>query len=246
MNQLLLDLGPAPPPTLDNFIDGGNHAAVAALRRLCEAPVADAPARCLYLWGETGSGRSHLLRAACDALDGRLLSGASATVGDLRAALDVDPSRVRWMLCVDDVQDIGADVQESLFHALNAMREDPRAAIVVAGNASPRDLALDPSRDDLRSRLAWGLAFQLQRLDDDAMDAALARRAEDTGFALSPDVRRYLLTHFTRDLGSLMRIVDALDRSAREQKRVITVPMVRACLQTSIDFDRLQAVDHAA
>jgi DnaA-homolog protein len=247
MNQLLLDLGPAPPPTLDNFIAGDNQAALAAVRRLCAAPVADPPARCLYLWGDAGSGRSHLLRAACDALDGRLLAGASATADDLRAALDVHPSRARWLVCVDDVAATDADVQEALFHALNAMREDPRAAIVVAGDAAPRDLALHPSRDDLRSRLAWGLAFQLQPLDDAAMDAALARRADDTGFALSADVRRYLLTHFTRDLGSLMRMVDALDRYAREQKRVITVPMVRAYLQTSIDFDRLpQAFDHAA
>ncbi len=249
MNQLLLDLGPPPQPTLANFIVGRNVEAVAALRRLCAAPMADPPARCLYFWGEAGSGRSHLLRAACELLDGRYLSahsitGPSISVLDVRDALARDPSQARCMVAIDDIQETTAEVQEALFHALNAMREDPRAAIVVAGNAVPRDLALAAGRDDLRSRLAWGLAFELHGLDDGAKDAALARHAGERGFALTPDVRRHLLTHFARDLGSLMRIVDALDRYALEHQRAITVPLIREYLERANLFD--EPLDHAA
>ena len=244
MNQLLLDLGPPPQPTFDNFIVGRNAEALAAMRRLCAAPVGDPPARCLYLWGEAGSGRSHLLRAACALLGGRYLTGASAAAEEVRAALTHDASQPRCLVAIDDVEQIGADAQEALFHALNAMREDPRAAIIVAGNAAPRDLALAPGRDDLRSRLAWGLAFELHGLDDEAKDAALARRAEERGFALAPDVRRHLLTHFARDLGSLMRMVDALDRYALEHQRAITVPLIRKYLERASLFD--EPLDHAA
>ncbi len=254
MNQLLLDLGPPPQPTLDNFVVGRNAEALAALRRLCAAPVADPPARCLYLWGEAGSGRSHLLRAACGLLGGRYLSarsmvsssiaGPSISVAAVRDAIARDPSQPRCLVAIDDVEATTPDVQEALFHALNAMREDPRAAIVVAGNAAPRDLELAPGRDDLRSRLAWGLTFELYRLDDDAKDAALARRADERGFALAPDVRRYLLTHFARDLGSLMRIVDALDRYALEQQRAVTVPLIREYLERASLVD--ERLDHVA
>ncbi len=249
MNQLLLDLGPAPQPTLDNFIVGRNAEALAVLRRLCAAPVADPPARCLYLWGEAGSGRSHLLRAACGLLGGRYLSAsaiaaASVAADDVRGAMTCASSQARCLLAIDDVEETGAEVQEALFHALNAMREDPRAAIVVAGNAAPRDLALVPGRDDLRSRLAWGLAFELHGLDDAAKDAALARHAGERGFALAPDVRRHLLTHFARDLGSLMRMVDALDRFALEQQRAVTVPLIRDYLERASLFD--EPLDHAA
>ena len=257
MNQLLLDLGAPPPPTLDNFIVGRNAEALAAMRRLCAAPVADPPARCLYLWGEAGSGRSHLLRAACELLGGRYWSPASTTVDtntvdsiaidhvrDITTAMTCSSSQSRCLLAIDDVETFDADTQEALFHALNAMREDPRAAIIVAGNAAPRDLKLAPGRDDLRSRLAWGLAFELHRLDDDAKDAALARRAQARGFALSPDVRRHLLTHFARDLGSLMRIVDALDRYGLEHQRAITLPLIREYLERASRFD--ERLDHAA
>lgn len=244
MNQLLLDLGPRPRPTLDNFIVGNNVEALASLRRLCAAPVADPPARCLYFWGEAGSGRTHLLRAACESLDGRYLAAASITARELHAAMSCAPSQARCLLAIDDVEATGPDVQEALFHALNAMREEPRAAIVVAGNAPPRGLSLAPGRDDLRSRLAWGLAFELQSLDDDAKDAALARHADERGFALAPDVRRHLLTHFARDLGSLMRIVDSLDRFALERRRAITVPLIREYLERASLFD--EPLDHAA
>lgn len=244
MNQLLLDLGPRPRPTLDNFIVGNNVEALAALRRLCAAPVADPPARCLYLWGEAGSGRSHLLRAACESLGGRYLVAESVTARDVCGAMNCAPSQPRCLLAVDDVEETAADVQEALFHALNAMREDPRAAIVVAGNAAPRGLGLAPGRDDLRSRLAWGLAFELHSLDDDAKDAALAHHASERSFPLAPDVRRHLLTHFSRDLGSLMRMVDALDRFALEHHRTITVPLIREYLERASLFD--EPLDHAA
>jgi len=246
MNQLLLDLGPPPAPTFDNVVAGRNVVALAALRRLCAGPVDDPSDRCLYLWGEPGSGRSHLLQAACTAAGGTYLDGPRASRA-LRAIIDeaaADPGPTRWLVALDDVEAADADTQETLFHAINAMRQDPRAAIVVAGNAAPKDLVLAPGRDDLRSRLGWGLAFELHRLDDAEKDAALARRADAMGFPLSPDVRRYLLTHFSRDLGSLMQTLDALDRHAREQRRIVTVPMIRTWSQR--DAVESGPLDHAA
>lgn len=241
MNQLLLDLGPPPRPTFVNFVAGRNDEAFAALQRLCSAPVDDPPARCLYLWGEPGSGRSHLLRAACDAFGGRYLAGAAITPASLDEARAVDGRSTRWLLAIDDVETAAADAQVALFHLLNAMREDPRAAVVVAGNVAPRDLPYAPERDDLRSRLAWGLVYRLHALDDDAKADALARHATDCGFALTPDVQRYLLTHFARDLGSLMRTVQGLDRFALEQHRPITLPLIREFTQRAIQFPQTAA-----
>lgn len=249
MTQLLLDLEPPRVPTLDNFIVGRNGEAVAALRALDATHPAEGSARCLYLWGETGSGRSHLLRAAATAMGGRYVEGRQATPELLRSASTFSSDGARRMLALDDVDACDADAQEALFHVVNVLRDEPRGVLVVAGNAAPRALALVSGRDDLRSRLAWGLGYQIHRLDDDEKDAALARRAYDHGFPLSLEVRRYLLTHFSRDLGSLMRMVDALDRHAREEQRIVTVPLVRDFLQRTIPFDaterRLRA-DHVA
>ena len=237
MTQLLLDLEPPLVPTFDNFMvgrDPANAEAVAALRRLDTA--VHASERCIYLWGEAGSGCSHLARAAGDAFGGRVVPGGATEAGALRdAAVAIERGDGR-LLAVDDVQSLDAEAQEALFHVVNRLRDDPRGLLVVTGNAVPRDLALRPGRDDLRSRLAWGLVYRMHRLDEDEKDEALARRAEGRGFPLTPEVRRYLLTHFARDLGSLMRMIDALDRHAREHRRIVTVPLIRDFLQRSIEF----------
>jgi DnaA family protein len=243
MTQLLLDLEPPRVPTLDNFVVGRNAEVLAALRHLCTTVPEHPSARCLYLWGPKGSGRSHLAAATCSLLGGSLLVGSEASAADVREAAEriVDGAPdVRRMLAVDGVEQLNADAQEALFHAINLLRDDPRGALLVTGGATPRDLFLKPGRDDLRSRLAWGLVYQLHRLDDSEKDAALEQRAEQQGFPLTPEVRRYLLTHFSRDLGSLMRMVDALDRHAREHRRIVTVPLIREFLQRPIDLDAQQ------
>ena len=234
MTQLLLDLEPPKRPTFDDFIVGRNAEVVTALRRLVahRGDGGDPSQRCLYLWGEDGSGRSHLCVAVADARASESLDGRHTSAAALRAQVADDGPT----LVVDDVEALDPEAQEALFHAINRVRDDPAGILVVTGTTAPRDLALAPGRDDLRSRLAWGLAYPVHRLDDDAKDAALARRAHGHGYPLTPDVRRYLMTHFSRDLGSLMRMVDALDRHAREHRRVVTVPLIRDFLQRRIDL----------
>ncbi len=230
--QLLLEIDPPARPTFDNFVVGRNAEALAAVRRLC-APDADrAGNRFVYLWGSAGSGRSHLLRAACDACGGTYVERATPDL--LGVAVDATPP----LIAVDDVDAVADAAQEALFHAVNVLRarsdDVASTALLVAGGAAPRDVALAPGRDDLRSRLAWGLVYRLDELDDDEKDAALVRHADQRGFPMPPDVRRYLLTHFARDLGSLMRAVDAIDRHGRQQQRVMTVPLVRDYLQARL------------
>jgi DnaA family protein len=228
--QLLLDLDPPPRPTFDNFVAGANAEAVAAVRRAIGDPAVAVNDRFVYVWGEPGSGRSHLLRAACEEVGGRYVDAAQANADEIKAVVAAQVP----LLAVDDVERLGPTAQEALFHAINALRDTPRGVLVASGPALPRDLALDAARDDLRSRLAWGLVYRLERLDDAEKDAALDRHARQRGFPLAPDVRRYLLTHCARDLGSLMQLVDALDRHARERRHVLTVPIIREFLQRAL------------
>ena len=240
MTQLLLDLESVPKPTFDNFVIGANAEAIAAIRRFCSGAVTDGTMRFVYLWGQGGSGRSHVLRAVCSEFDGRYLDASDATAATIRAAADhAGP------LAIDDVERLEAEAQEALFHAINVRRETPATATFVAGNAMPRDLVLDGEREDLRSRLAWGLVYRLEQLDDDEKDAALVRHATQRGFPLSLEVRRYLLTHCSRDLGVLMQIVDTLDKHGREHQRILTVPLVREFMQHELPLHRSTASEAA-
>ena len=66
-------------------------------------------------------------------------------------------------------------------------------------------------RDDVRTRLAWGLVYQVHALSDDEKAQALSAHAASRGFGLPADVVEYLLTHMPRDMRTLVAVVDALD-----------------------------------
>ena len=105
-------------------------------------------------------------------------------------------------------------------------------ALVASGDAAPAQLAL---REDLRSRLAWGLAFELHPLSDAEKAAALRAHARARALDLGEDVVAYLLRHARRDMASLIAILDALDRYSLEQKRPVTLPLVRDALESMKD-----------
>ena len=201
MQQLPLAISPAPAPTFDNFIEGANSEALLRVRELAEGSLQET---IVYLWGEPGSGRSHLLRSAA----------ARAT-----------PER--QLVVVDDVHTLDEPAQVSLFNAINLAREG-RGAVLVAGNAPPAQLAL---RDDLRSRLAWGLVYQLKALTDEDKARHLRAEAEHRGLRLPDEVIRYLLNHLPRDLPSLNSAIELLDRYSLSRQRHITLPLVREALK---------------
>jgi DnaA-homolog protein len=198
MQQLVLDIRPAAEPDFDNYIAGPNAEALARVRDLATGALREA---IVYLWGEAGSGRTHLLHAAARAN--------------------------RQLVIADDVEGLDPAAQQQLFAAINAAREGA-APVLAAGGVSPAGLAL---REDLRTRLAWGLVYQLKPLSDadkaEHLRAAAARR----GLRLSDEVVGYLLTRLPRDLPSLNTVLDALDRYSLAAKRPVTVPLVREALE---------------
>jgi len=222
VKQLALDIAPAPPPEFGNFVTGGNAEAVAALRALAAGTGGE---RIVYLWGERGSGRSHLLcAAAAEARRG----GREVLQADAGAALPAyEAVEAGALAIVDDVDALADAAQVALFNLLNAARTG-RGAVLAAGACAPRSLALRP---DVVTRLGSGLVYQIRGLTDGEKAEALRRHAAGRGFALGDEVIGYLLTHARRDLPSLMMLLEALDRHSLEAKRPITVPLLRELLQ---------------
>ena len=200
MRQLPLQISQPAEPSFDNFIAGENAEALAGVRQLAAGELREA---IVYLWGETGSGRTHLLRAAAGA-------NASLTIAD-------------------DVQTLAADEQQRLFGAINAAR-DGRGAVLAAGSAPPAALAL---REDLRTRLAWGLVYHLKPLGETEKMRHLQAEAGRRGLALSDEIAAYLLARVPRDMATLTALLEALDREALTRKRPLTLPLVREVLGAS-------------
>jgi len=220
MKQLALTLAPPPAPSLDNFYPGRNAELLAALRGLADGISAE---RYFYLWGESGCGRSHLLRAMAGALAARKV--ATAYVGAAAPLPAADP--LLRALVVDDVEKLQPSAQAAFFNLYNSVREK-QGIVLAAGSRPPANLAMRP---DLVTRLGWGLVYQVHALDDGEKIAALKRHAAARSFDLPDGVAEYLLRHFRRDLPSLMNVLDALDQHSLQAKRPITLPLLRELLQ---------------
>lgn len=229
MKQLALDFASRPLPALDNFIEGRNGELYSHLRRLA---VRQANERFFYVWGRPGSGRSHLLKGVVAAL-----LGAGAAAAFVSCAADTRFAEgLERMDCValDDVDRLDEAGQIAAFGLYNALREG-NGSLLACGSGPPVQLKL---REDLVTRLAWGLVYQVHALTDDEKARALADHAAGRGFRLLPEVCDYLLTRASRDLPSLLATLDALDRYSLETKRPVTVPLARELLLAAERRDR--------
>jgi DnaA family protein len=226
--QFVLDLARPEAPSFDNFVAGGNREPLAALRALSAGASAESG---ILLWGAAGAGKSHLLRATAAAAAVVRPVVDCATPQDVPPIEDVPPSA---LVIVDALDSAGAGAQGRLFTLVNELPARG-GQWVAAATAPPASLAL---RDDLRTRLALGLVFEVVPLADRDKSVALAAYARERGFRLSDDVIAYLLVHGRRDMPTLVTTLTALDRHSLAIQRAITVPMLREWLQRDLGLSR--------
>ena len=219
--QLLLDIHRQAPPTFANFVTGSNRELVERVKAIAQPQSLDA----VYLWGPPGCGRSHLLAATAAAADRPTCLLAAKAVGPV---LDLAPGT---LLLVDDVDQLDADAQITLFRTYNAARLGGYG-LLFAGPVPPAELAL---REDLRTRFGLCLIYELKPLTDEEKAAALRHLAAGRGMRLDDGIITYLLRHGRRDLPALMATVEALDRASLELKRPATLPLLREILQLPLE-----------
>ncbi|UCH47599.1 MAG: DnaA regulatory inactivator Hda [Betaproteobacteria bacterium] len=218
MRQMALSLAPAPAPTLRNFVHGRNAELMSLLSALANGARAE---RFVYIWGVRGCGKTHLLRAMGAAFAEHNVATAVFTGGELQ--VDIPQCEV---ILADDVDQLTESDQERLFNVYNKQR-DGGGVLIAAGAVPPARLEL---RNDLVTRLGWGLVYQVHTLSDEEKMAAMIEHARARGFSLNREVIDYLLKRQARDLPGLLGMLDALDRYSLESKRAVTIPLVRELL----------------
>lgn len=228
MKQIALDIGLATGPTLASFFAGPNEAALRHLEIWVgqkSGCVARSPVP-TYLWGSSGSGKTHLLKAVQEALREQ-----GASVGWLDATVQEPPEfSENWAaVLMDDVHLYTAVQQHAAFNwFVNAQTH--QRWVLGAGELPPADLKL---REDLRTRLGWGHVFHLQVLSEPERRAVLRKAADARGIFLGDDVMDYILTRFSRDLGHLMELLDLIDGYALQTKRGITIPLIKSMMENT-------------
>ena len=230
MEQLVFELVLPEPPGFANFLAGRNAELVDAL----SAFVTGGRDTGMLIWGGPGVGKTHLARAAVAlaqerGLGARMFAHPREIDDDALASLRASTEQV---IAIDGIDLADEAAAGRLFTLYNAIKE--RQARLIATSRTP--LAALPLREDLRTRLGWGLVYELLALDDDAKPAALAVYAKGRGIVLSDDVIDYLLRHGRRDMPSLLATLAALDRQSLATKRPITVPLLKGWLQRELEW----------
>jgi DnaA-homolog protein len=224
MQQMALDIGLKPVASLQSFLAGPNQAALEHLQ-LWASSTMRSPVP-TYLWGESASGKTHLLKAVREALREQ-----GAQVGWIDASVHEPPEfNPAWSAVIlDDVHLYTAVQQHAAFNwFINAQTE--QRWVLGAGTLPPADLQL---RDDLRTRLGWGHVYALHVLTEPERRAVLRQEADARGVFLGDEVMDFMLKRFSRDLGSLMQLLQQLDGYALSTKRAITIPLIKSMLESA-------------
>lgn len=223
--QLALAIGLTEPPSLDNFYAAQHEPVVALLRQFASGD----GEQYLYLWGKKGCGVSHLLVGVVEAAHYHGIASAYLSLAD---AIEY-PTSVLFEL--DDVELVALDDldaalgndewEEALFHLFNRLRDSGKRLIIGSHHHPFKEAVNLP---DLRSRLAWGLALQIEELDDKGKEEALVAGAKARGLALSNEAAHYIVVRSGREIGELMAVLDMLDDASLAQQRKLTVPFIKA------------------
>ena len=228
MKQLALDMGLARGPTLASFVAGSNTAVVSHLALLVGSQSSSTSRSPVptYVWGGSASGKTHLLKAAREALRDQ-----GAVVGWLDASVLEPPefSETWAAVLMDDVHLYSAVQQQAAFNwFVNA--QTLQRWVMAAGALPPADLVL---RDDLRTRLGWGHVFELHVLSESERRAVFRQSADARGIFLGDEVMDFMLTRFSRDLGSLMELLEQMDAYSLQTKRPLTIPLIKSMLDST-------------
>lgn len=230
--QLYLDIRLKDDFSFDNYLIAQNREPVASLQAILSKlrhhrSCAD---RSLFFWGERGSGKTHLLQAACRLVEQS--ANVSFAYVPLAMAQEMSPAMLEGLegidlVCIDDIEHIcGRLAWEKALFALIERLRGATGVLLAAARVNPASLGL--ALPDLATRLGWGLVYQLHALSDIETVRALQLRAHNRGLQMSAKVAQYVLHHYPRDARSVFDFLDQIDDASLARQRRITIPFIRS------------------
>ena len=226
--QIPLQFGFRETADFEHFIEGPNSEVCTVSQSIALGETVHS----IYLWGQSATGKSHLLQAVCNLASQNDLNVAYIP---LSQHAEFSPEMLEGlehlaMVCVDDVDCIAGQEawEQALFHLYNRLREQQKS-ILMTGSTGPRDLAFQ--LQDLKSRVSWDLTYHLQSLSDQDKITLLQKRADTRNFEIPEEVAAYLVKNVKRDLPSLLELLDKLDLATLTEQRKLTIPFVKTLIQ---------------
>lgn len=217
--------------TFASFFPGNNAEAISQLHALAT----DGLEQQLYLWGDAGCGKSHLLQACCQhaKLVGKEPFYLQLNPQSLPNPNLLDGLEELELVCFDDIHAIAGDSdwEHALFAFYNSHRQNNHK-LLISANCPPKFLPYQ--LPDLKTRMSWGLTLKLQPLRDDQLIDALTYKAHFLGFDIPRSVGRFLLNHYVHDMPALWLLLEKIDRATLIAQRKLTVPFLKRILADEI------------
>jgi DnaA family protein len=231
--QLPLNIRLSEVNRFSNFDPGQNEELVALLKDSITALSAESRSHVetIFIWGSAGSGKTHLLQAACQLARDLEMESVYLPLGE--AGVDqpeiLDDLYSLPLVCVDNVQLIAgqASWEAALFRLYEGIRD--RGTLLIASEHAPAESGFN--LPDLVSRFQRGLVYGLRSLNHEQRMWVLRQRARLRGLEISDEAAAYIEKHFSRDMLSLVRLLEQLDHESLVQQRKITVPFIKSFLE---------------
>lgn len=211
--------------TFDNYLAVGNQQVLHNVLTL----ISGSTDNFIYLWGTPGSGKSHLLQAACHAAPEHGKTAVYIPLAELSNFDTFHGLEHVDIVCLDDIDSIAGNshAEEQIFHLFNRIRAQGNS-LLVGANVTAQQLTI--KLPDLKSRLSWGVIYQLHPLDDNAKLSALQLHSKARGLELDDLVGNFLLRRCARNMTELFATLELLDQASLTEQRRLTIPFVKRIL----------------
>ena len=186
----------------------------------------------VFLWGEEGVGKTHLLQAACHRA---IKNGSSSVYIPLQYSCEMCVDLLNGLenislICIDDINKISTHRlwEEALFHLFNKIKfSNVRLFVSSSQSLSSLNLYLD----DLKSRLSSSIIYKINKLDDSEKLLLMQLKAKQKGLILDIIVGKFLMSRCTRNIQDLFMNLDKLDKASLIKNHRLTVPFVKKVLK---------------
>lgn len=217
MNQIAFDFDEPAYPTFDKLLGTANAELIYILQQEHD--------QFLYIWGEAGVGKSHILQAW---VGQAVQAGHNALYIDVGNTALTDVAEQADYLAIDQVEKLNTNEQATLFYIFNTFRNSHRGHLLLSADVPPGKLNL---REDLRTRMGFCLAYEVQSLSKEEKIDALTNMAKTRQLNIDPIIYQYLLEHWRQDLNSLISMFNDLANYSIAQGKPITLPLLRRLLK---------------
>lgn len=218
MNQLSFDFGEPAYPRFDKLLGTANAELIYILQQEHD--------QFLYIWGEKGSGKSHILQAW---VGQAIQAGQTAIYIDATQNSLTDDVAQFDFVAIDQVEKLNRKEQTVLFNIFNQFRNNRRGHLLLSADVAP--VKLKNWREDLRTRIAYCLPYEVKSLSKNEKIDALINMAKTRQLNIDPEIFEYLWEHWRQDMDSLLCMFNDLANYSISMGKPITLPLLRQLLK---------------